>query len=198
MSSSTATRLTLLRHAPTAATRRAAFDDDEAVEPSARQVIRDLAPRLGRWDAAWTGPARCAIETAAELGVTATVASALGDVGAGAWRGRSLPEIERFQPDALNAWLADPAVPPPGGESLTDVIARIAGWLDEQSPRGGRVLAVTHAVVIRAAVAHVLQAPPSAVWRIDVAPLSRTVLHARADRWTVRCVNAGAAEARSD
>jgi broad specificity phosphatase PhoE len=196
--STTTTRLTLIRHAATAATRRAAFDDGEPLEPSARQVIRDLAPRLGHWDAAWSGPARCAIETATELGLTAPVAGALGDVGAGAWRGRSLAEVERSEPEALEAWLVDPSVRPPGGESVLDVLARVAGWLDEQASNGGRVVAVTHAIVIRAAVVHALMAPPSGVWRIDVAPLSRTVLYTRAGRWSVRCVNAGAAEVTSD
>jgi len=57
---------------------------------------------------------------------------------------------------------------------------------------------VTHAVVIRAAVAIALSAPPAAIWRIDVAPLSRTVLHARDGVWTVRGVNLGLLDSGSD
>jgi len=36
---------------------------------------------------------------------------------------------------------------------------------------------------------YVLRAPPDAFWRLDVAPLSRTVLHAHDGRWSVRAVN---------
>jgi broad specificity phosphatase PhoE len=192
------TRLTLLRHAPTPATRHAAFPADEPLEPSAIRLARALAPRLGRRDVAWSGPARCAVETAAAVGLTAAVAGALDDADPGTWRGRSLAEIERADAAALAAWMRDPAVPAPGGESLLDVLARVGRWLDERSEEGLRVLAVTHAVVIRAAVVHALMAPPSAVWRIDVAPLSRTVLHGRPGRWTVRAVNVGPEEPATD
>jgi broad specificity phosphatase PhoE len=33
--------------------------------------------------------------------------------------------------------------------------------MDEQAPRGGRILAVTHPNVIRAALAHALDIPPT-------------------------------------
>jgi hypothetical protein len=83
------TRLTLVRHGHTAATRRAAFAAGEPLEPRARLLARRLAPRLGGVDAAWAGPERCAVETAAEMGLSATAASALADAdpvsGAG-WR----------------------------------------------------------------------------------------------------------------
>ena len=38
----------------------------------------------------------------------------------------------------------------------------------------------------------------AAIWRIDVAPLSRTVLHARDGVWTVRGVNLGLLDSGSD
>jgi broad specificity phosphatase PhoE len=191
MSASTrlVTRLTLLCHGTTAATRAARFPDDEPLEPSAVAQVRGLASSLGRYDAVWSGPARCALETAFALGLTAAVCGALDDVRPGAWRGLSIAEIERTDPEALATWLRDPAAPPPGGESLLDVMARIEPWLRERSGEGRRILAVTHAVVIRAALVHSLMAPPAAAWRIDVSPLSRTVLHAHDGRWTVCAVN---------
>jgi broad specificity phosphatase PhoE len=188
------TRLTLVRHGATGATRRAAFPaGDEPLEPPAVLAARSLAPRLGRWDAAWTSPEPCAVETAKALGLTATIAPALADADPGAWRGRSVSEIERSDPAALAAWMARPDTAPPGGESVLDVIARVAAWLEERAGNGLRVVAVTHALVVRAAVIHALLAPAEAVWRIDVAPLSRTVLHAREGRWTVRGANLGPA-----
>jgi broad specificity phosphatase PhoE len=192
------TRLTLLRHGATSATRRSAFPDDEPLEPAAVSSIREIAARMGRADAAWSGPAACALETASELGLAARVTSALADADAGAWRGRALEDIEVTDPEVLAAWASDPAVPPPGGESVMDVIARVGRWLSEHSSDGCRVMAVTHAVVIRAAVVIALSAPPAAVWRIDVAPLSRTVLHGRGGVWTVRGVNLGLLDSGAD
>jgi broad specificity phosphatase PhoE len=49
-----------------------------------------------------------------------------------------------------------------------------------------RTVAVTHPAVIRAAILTALDAPPKSFWRIDVAPVSRTVMHFRGHVWTVR------------
>ena len=65
----------------------------------------------------------------------------------------------------------------------------MGGWLDAHADDGARTVAVTHAGVIRAALVCALDAPVQAFWRFDVAPLSRTVLHAHDGRWTVRGVN---------
>jgi broad specificity phosphatase PhoE len=185
------TRLTLVRHGATAATRRASFPGDEPLEPTALAQAHGLAPHLGRYDAVWSSPAPCARETAAALGLIGMASAELNDADAGAWRGRTLAEIERSEPDALAAWMHDPTVAPPGGESVLEVLARVGRWLDERAGDGRRILAVTHSIVIRAAVVHALTAPPAAAWRIDVAPLSRTILHARGGRWTVRAMNLG-------
>jgi broad specificity phosphatase PhoE len=48
------------------------------------------------------------------------------------------------------------------------------------------VVAVTHPAVIRAAILTALDAPPKSFWRIDIGPVSRTVMHHRGQAWTVR------------
>jgi broad specificity phosphatase PhoE len=183
------TRLTLIRHAPSDATRRSAFPVDERLDARAREEARALAPRLGRFDAAWTGPALRAGETAEALGLQATVASELDECDFGSWRGRTLAELHADDPAAVAAWMQDPAAAPHGGESLLELLERVRGWLSARAGDGLRTVAVTHAGVIRAAVVCALDAPPLAFWRLDVAPLSRTVLHAHDGRWTVRGVN---------
>jgi broad specificity phosphatase PhoE len=50
----------------------------------------------------------------------------------------------------------------------------------------GRLVAVTHPSVIRAAILVVLDSPPRSFWRIDVGPASHTVLHLRGQAWTLR------------
>ena len=183
------TRLTLIRHAPSAATRRSAFPVDEPLDARALEEARALAPRLERADVAWTGPAARARQTAEALGLDATVAPELDECDFGAWGGRTLAELDAEDPIAVAAWIEDPAAAPHGGESLLAILERVRGWLDARAGDGSRVAAVTHAGVIRAALVCALDAPVVAFWRFDVAPLSRTVLHAHDGRWTVRGVN---------
>jgi broad specificity phosphatase PhoE len=186
------TRLTLIRHAPSEATRRSAFPVDEPLDARALEEARALRPRLDRADFAWTGPAARARQTAEALGLDATVAPELDECDFGAWRGRTLAELDTEDPVAVAAWIEDPAAAPHGGESLLGLLDRVRGWLDVHAGDGSRVVAVTHAGVIRAALVSALDAPVQAFWRFDVAPLSRTVLHAHDGRWTVRGVNLSA------
>ncbi len=87
-------------------------------------------------------------------------------------------------------WRFDPAAAPHDGESIVELIDRVDGWLDSLTPTvpqgGSRIVAVTHPAVIRAAILAVLHIPPESFWRIDIAPVSRTVLHFRDDCWTLR------------
>ncbi|MDZ7904798.1 MAG: histidine phosphatase family protein [Cypionkella sp.] len=53
-------------------------------------------------------------------------------------------------------------------------------------PIKGRIVAVTHASVIRAIVLHILQAPAEAFWSLDIAPATMTDLRHDGRRWTVR------------
>jgi broad specificity phosphatase PhoE len=62
----------------------------------------------------------------------------------------------------------------------------VAAWLDSVTDDASPAVAVTHPAVIRAAILHSLDAPPKSFWRIDIAPTSRTVLHFRNGRWTLR------------
>ena len=183
------TRLTLIRHAPSDATRRSAFPVDEPLDSRALDEARALAPRLDRADVAWTSPAARARQTAEALGLDATIAPELDECDFGAWRGRTLAELDSEDPVAVAAWIEDPAAAPHGGESLLAVLARVRDWLETHSGDGSRTIAVTHAGVIRAALVCASDAPAHAFWRFDVAPLSRTVLHAHDGRWTVRGVN---------
>ncbi|HYZ02691.1 MAG TPA: histidine phosphatase family protein [Candidatus Binatia bacterium] len=183
------TRLTLLCHAATGASRRAAFPQDEPLDEKARQAAERLAWDLPRADRVWSGPSRSAGQTAAALGVVPEVAEELDDWDVRAWRGRTVEELERADPEGLAAWRQDPLARPHGGESLQDLLGRVGRWVDGRFEDCARVLAVTHASVIRAALVHALDAPPSTFWSFDVAPLTRTVLHTRGDRWIVREVN---------
>lgn len=181
-------RLLLVRHASTDAVRAAAFGADEPLDAGGRAAAARL--RLRRADEVLVSPAARTRETADAAGlVVSGCDAALAECDFGRWAGLSLREVAEREPEAVAAWLNDPDAAPYGGESLAQVLARVRGWLDAQARLSGTAVAVTHAGVVKAAVVAALDAPPAAFWRIDVAPLSVTELHAHDSRWTVTRVN---------
>jgi broad specificity phosphatase PhoE len=179
----------LVRHATTDATRRGVFPADEELEPAGEEAARALAGRLGDGEALCSTAERSRA-TAAAAGLDARVDPALDECDFGAWRGRTLPEVQALDPDGVAAWMTDPVACPHGGEALGAFAGRVGAWLDEQATLAGGAVAVTHGGVIRAAVVHALGAPHTAVWRIDAAPLHATELRAHDGRWTLKRVNA--------
>lgn len=182
-------RLLLIRHASTDAVRRAAFPLDEPLDAAGRASALELAGRLGRGDAL-CGPARRARETAGAAGLDPALDPALDECDFGTWAGRTLEEVHREDPGRAHAWMTDPHARPHGGETLAELLARVGGWLDAQALADGRGIAITHGGVVKAAVTHALGAPVAAFWRVDVAPLAVTELHAHNGRWTLTRVNA--------
>lgn len=180
-------RLVLVRHAPTASTRAAAFPrDDEGLDADGRCAAAALV--LPRGDVLCS-PARRCLETAEAAGLEPAVEPALAECDFGAWAGRTLADLE---PAAARAWMTDPDAAPHGGESLRTFAARVAAWLDGQAVADNRVVAITHGGVVKAAIVAALGAPLEAFWRVDVAPLALAELHAHDGRWTLTRVNAPA------
>jgi broad specificity phosphatase PhoE len=176
-------RVVLICHGATSATRRAAFPADEP-------LLDFPEPAGDRADVVLCGPATRCRQTAAALGLEPTVDERIRECDYGRWAGRTLAELTSTDPDGVQAWLSDPAATPHGGESTMDLMVRVAGWLDALP--AGRVVAVTHPSVVKAAIVHAVRGTPESFWRIDVAPLARTVLSG--PRWTLRSL--GRAEPR--
>jgi broad specificity phosphatase PhoE len=181
-------RLKLLCHASTAAVRKAGFPADEALDELARRNLPGLAHNLHHADRCFTSPSLRARQTAEALELDATVEALLRDCDYGRWTGRALADVQADEPEALAEWLRAPDSAPHGGESLLDVLARVAQWLDAQGGAPGVTVAVTHASIIRAAILHAIEAGPRSFWRIDVAPLSLTRLNGDGRRWTLASI----------
>ena len=179
-------RVVLICHASTEATREARFPCDEALDLRGYEAAAACAGVLRRVWAACSGPERRCRQTAEALGLDAAPDPLLADLDTGAWRGRRLTDLEAESPADLYAWMSDPGQAPHGGEPVLDLLARTASWLDRLPDSPARIAAVTHPALVRAAVLHVLDAPPSAFWRIDAAPLTQTHLSRQGGRWRLR------------
>src|SRR5208283_150334 len=107
----------------------------------------------------------------------------LADLDCGQWQGKTL---EDMRPGDLTVWLTDPAAAPHGGESIADLIQRVAGWLNSLTENTLATVAVTHPAVVRAAILLALDVPAKSFWRIGIAPVSRTAMHFRRGCWTLR------------
>ena len=185
------TRLTLVCHVEGPALRDARFPADEVPGPedlvAARHVLASptLQASLARAGRRLVAPERRTRETAILLGGGFVVDAALRDADAGCWRGRTLAAVAAEEPDALAAWMGSPGAPAPGGESIVDLVERVRAWMALQASRGGRVLAVTHPALVRAAVAVTLGSGASAFWQVDAVPLTVAGFSHDGRRWTL-------------
>jgi broad specificity phosphatase PhoE len=183
-------RLLLVRHASTRATRRAAFPLDEPLDPPGVRHAHALGRFLTRADRTLIGPSAAARQTAAEAGLAGDLDPALAGWDCGAWAGRTLEEVERQDPDGLAAWRLDPLARPHGGESLANLIGRAGAFIIRMANVPGRTAVLTDGGLIKALVVAALDAPVELFWAIDVSPASITEL-ATSDRETAGGTRAG-------
>jgi broad specificity phosphatase PhoE len=121
-------------------------------------------------------------QTAEGLGLPGDIDPALRDADYGTWAGKSPMDLST---EDLAQWLSDPDSAPHGGESFSAVLRRVGEWLDRRTTTKGRFIAITHPVIVRAAIAHTIGVGAGAFQSIDVAPLSAAVL-SFSNRWRLR------------
>jgi probable phosphoglycerate mutase len=175
----------LLRHGqtPLSDERRFAGTGDVPLTETGMLQARAAAARLaerGGIDLIVTSPLRrcrlTAAEVAAATGVPVQVEPGVRETDFGKWDGLTFAEARDQWPAEMDAWLADPGNPPPGGESFTDAVLRVDAALDAllaANPARTLVI-VSHVTPIKALVTRALLAPPEAMRRmhLDVAALS--------------------------
>ncbi len=153
---------------------RGAAIDDPLSEKGWEQMWRAVGESRA-WDQLVSSPLqRChafALTLGEKHGLPVSVEQDFREVGFGSWEGRSPVDIQQQDPEEYAAFYADPVNNrPPGAEDLLDFGRRVAGAMERTASAhtGKRVLVVAHAGVIRAALGHVLQAPPAAWYRAKV------------------------------
>ncbi|TLQ42719.1 histidine phosphatase family protein [Streptomyces marianii] len=175
-------RLTFLCAPSVEGTRGPAFGD-VPLDGRARRAAANAKTALPPYSLALRAPsARCA-QTAEALGVAAAPEDALRDLDRGTWNGRTHADIRAEDPHGLSTWLTDPDAAPHGGESVGRLCRRTASWLEALPDDVGRVLAITEASVVRAALVHALSAPARAFLHLDLPHRSAVTLTRRDGLW---------------
>ena len=173
----------LLRHGqtPMSVQQRYAGRSDPPLTEAGVQQAAAAAKRLASagFGVIVTSPLLRTVQTAqavaAVTGAAVVTDDGFRETDFGAWEGLTFAEVRERWPAEISAWLADPDVAPPGGESFTDVSARVTEALDRllAARAGQTVLIVSHVTPIKTLVAAALLAPPAALYRmhLDVAAL---------------------------
>ena len=130
---------------------------------------------------------------AERCGLKVRVDEGLREADFGDWEGLTFAEVQQRWPDDLNKWLSDTEVAPTGGgESFATVAQRIAVTRDRLIARyaGRTVLLVTHVTPIKTLVRLALEAPPSALFRMELSAACVSAVAYYADgNASVRLVN---------
>ena len=148
---------------------------DPGLDELGRRQAEALARVLPADARVITSPLRRARETAAALGRDAEVDDAWIELDYGELDGTPLREVPR---DVWAGWQADPSWAPPGGESLTDLGARVRAGCDALAAECAErdVVVVTHVSPVKAAVAWALDVGDHISFRTFVGPASVTTI----------------------
>ncbi|MGH3384087.1 MAG: bifunctional RNase H/acid phosphatase [Nocardioidaceae bacterium] len=183
------TTLVLLRHGRTELTVDKRFSGSEGTDPALDETGRQQAAAAADWlqrhggiDVIVSSPLARARETAAvvakRLGLVVEEDDGLREASFGDWDGHTFAEVRERWPAELQAWLGSTSVSPPGGESFDDVAVRVRRTRDRlvRDNPGRTVLAITHVTPIKLLVRAALDAPMSAIYHMELAPGSISVI----------------------
>ncbi|MBO1768142.1 bifunctional RNase H/acid phosphatase [Allobranchiibius sp. GilTou38] len=192
----TATAVVLLRHGVTDFTVGQKLDGRGGADPSLNaQGRRQAAAAADELAARLTGAvhvvsssltrARETGESAARaLGVALQVDADWDEQDVGTWDGLTFAEIEAAHPGELSQMRSDADFRPDGGESHTELVARVATAfrraVDAAGP-GGTVVVATHRKPLMVVLALILGISGETAWMLQADPASLTTLQVWAD-----------------
>lgn len=185
------TTLILLRHGVTPHTLEKRFSGglasaNPALSEEGREQIRLasewLAPIADRISAVVASPVRRTRESAAivaaVLGKEVVEEPGFAEMEFGVWDGLTFAEVGEQFPGELEKWLGSLDYAPAGGESFRTVRDRVLAGLDRVLRRygGQTVVVVSHVTPIKTLVSHAVGADLDAVYRMELAPASLSVV----------------------
>lgn len=185
------TTIVLVRHGVTAHTTGRRFSgglggDNPALSEEGRAQAAEVAAWLTELkesiDVVVASPVRRTRETAdivaASLGLPVEEEPGFAEMEFGEWDGLTFTEVAERDKERMEAWFADMATPPPGGESFVQVRERVLAGLERvlEEHEGRTVVVVSHVTPIKTLVAHAMEAPLDALFRMELAPAAVSVI----------------------
>jgi probable phosphomutase (TIGR03848 family) len=161
-----------------------------------RRQAEELADRLASAaiDALYSSPLERALETAAplaaRLGLTVQPCEDAGEVRAGEWTGRTFQELAEV-PQWRRYNMLRSLTRIPGGELMLEIQTRVVVALERLCERHPHetVAVISHADVIRAAIAHYAGIPLDFFHRIEIGRASVSVVEIGDDAPRILCLN---------
>ena len=194
------TRFFLIRHGQTGWNREARFRGrvDIELDDAGMRQAEAAAERLAQCGAAavYSSPLKRALMTAEpiarRIGLEVSPLEGINDMDFGVWEGRSVDEVREQDKELFDIWRKDPdRVRIPGGETLEEVRDRVAATVDDLAARhdDGTVLLVTHRVVCKVLLCHLLGLDNSHFWQIAQDTAAVSLFYTGGGRSTVSLVN---------
>ncbi|MCK5654126.1 MAG: histidine phosphatase family protein [Dehalococcoidia bacterium] len=170
-------RIILVRHGQTEWNRQERFRGwvDIDLDATGLRQAEAAAERVARWDVAaiYSSPLRRAMDTAQiianRLSLPVVPLEGINDMNFGIWQGLSIGEVKESYPELFDLWRYSPQrLEIPQGESLEDVRKRVVATIDDLTARheGSTVAMVTHRVVCKVLLCHLLGLDNSHFWQI--------------------------------
>jgi alpha-ribazole phosphatase len=179
-------KLILIRHGTTDwnIARRFQGQSNVPLNEKGRQQAAALAKRLSAEtiDAIYSSDLNRARNTAQAIAdgrnFPVVTDARLREISFGEWEGLTYDEIRQRAPLELTSWESDfQKIPPPGGETLDQLAARISAMLEEIKTKHASqtVLIVAHGGPLQVLLCQALELPPSRYWQfhLSTAAISR-------------------------
>ncbi len=185
------TTLVLVRHGATSHTADKRFSGGLASSnpgltdegrAQVREVAEWLAPLAEAVDAVVASPVRRTRESAEilaeRLGLDLVEEPGFAEMEFGTWDGLTFAEVRERHPEEIAGWLGSLDVAPTGGESFREVEQRVLAALARVVERfaGRTVIVVSHVTPIKTLVAHAVDAPLTALFRMELSTASVSVV----------------------
>lgn len=174
----------LICQGETRANRRSRFPANDALSDAARIALSRMKVDIRPGSKVWIAPELAAQQTAAGFNTAGNIVRELAEPDYGLWTGLPVKEVMTNNREAFHRWLSGEA--PPGGESISELVGRTGEWLSRNVCEREHHCVIVSAAVIRAMITGLLNAPVSSFRRLDIAPLSRTILTSNGKRWDIQ------------